>query len=205
MDNNNVNAMSVKDISFDFGPMKVGSWDFDGTLCQHAFPQIGMLNNGIVNILKERKAAGDWIIIWTCRSEENNGIKPLKEWLAKHEIPYDGINENPPWLNFSTSNKIYADYYVDDRSVPPCNFVSPSILASHLEKIESKFEVNLKITPKHKIFLDYLPTVFNEDVWGIINTIKVRGFGHLSASQFYTMESKFNLKWSSEELFELED
>ena len=41
--------------------------DFDGTIVEHEYPEIGPLKEGAVKALKAFKKAGHKIAIWTCR------------------------------------------------------------------------------------------------------------------------------------------
>lgn len=42
--------------------------DFDGTLnLADTYPELGEPNAELIEFLKERRAAGDKIILWTCR------------------------------------------------------------------------------------------------------------------------------------------
>jgi len=68
--------------------------------------------------IKKLKEDGFYIIIWTCR--DNDDILLLKEWFEKHKIPYDKLNEHHPAniaKHKNNTRKIYADLYVDDRDV----------------------------------------------------------------------------------------
>lgn len=94
---------------------KIIAVDFDGCIVTNRFPEVGKINEKLVNDLREEKKKGTIIIIWTCRSGKY--IKPMVNFLNENKIPFDYINENVPWLPFETSRKIYADYYYDDRAV----------------------------------------------------------------------------------------
>ena len=88
------------------------AFDFDGTLVEHGFPDIGEPIIGNIQQLSEYKVKGYRVIIWTCRHGEY--IIKMREWLDDHRVPYDWINENP---EFETgSRKIYADIYIDDKN-----------------------------------------------------------------------------------------
>ena len=88
--------------------------DFDGTLFESdEFPKFGKPKQKVIDYVKKRKAAGDTIILWTCRNGES--LAAAKKALKEQEVPIDHYNENP---DFSTgSPKIYADEYLDDRAV----------------------------------------------------------------------------------------
>ena len=43
--------------------------DFDGTLCELCYPEIGAPNMNLITMLINQRNAGDKIILWTCREE----------------------------------------------------------------------------------------------------------------------------------------
>ncbi len=97
--------------------------DFDGTLCESRYPEIGQPNIPLINGLKEKQAQGDKLILWTCRSGEY--LEKAVEWCRSHGLTFDRVNENLPeilelWGN--DSRKITADVYIDDRAAAPMAF-----------------------------------------------------------------------------------
>lgn len=94
---------------------KILAIDFDGTIVE--------FNNDINSIdfkfkenfievwfwLKENF----YTILWTCRN--GNRLNDALNFLNSSNIKFDSINENASFLDFETSNKIYADIYIDDR------------------------------------------------------------------------------------------
>ena len=44
--------------------------DFDGTLCENKYPQIGQANEKLIKYLRDCQANGDKIVLWTCRVGE---------------------------------------------------------------------------------------------------------------------------------------
>lgn len=90
--------------------------DFDGTIVEHKFPEIGPIMPGARETLHWMRDQGIKIIIWTCR--EGRHLYEMIRWLTIEDIPYDEINNNLPGLGFETSRKIYADWYIDDRALP---------------------------------------------------------------------------------------
>ena len=93
--------------------------DFDGTLCEHIFPDIGLPKNNVIDYIRRQAAEGTKIILHTCReNDENGGRKYLSEaveWCHIRQIPIHAVNENP-WVTFG-GRKMYADIYIDDRAV----------------------------------------------------------------------------------------
>lgn len=108
---------------------KIYAVDFDGTIVENKWPEIGDPNFILIDFLKERKADGDFIILWTCRNGDllSAAIKFCKEY----GLEFDAVNENLPYVNEyfgSDSRKIYADHYIDDKNYPVCDlpYISPS-------------------------------------------------------------------------------
>ena len=64
--------------------------DFDGTLCENKWPEIGEPNKELIAYLKKRQDAGDKLVLWTCRVGEilNNAVV----WSAEHGLIFDSIN-----------------------------------------------------------------------------------------------------------------
>ena len=66
--------------------------DFDGTLCENKWPEIGMPNEELIEYLKKRQANGEKLILWTSRNEEQT--KDAVEWCKEHELVFDAVNDN---------------------------------------------------------------------------------------------------------------
>lgn len=88
--------------------------DFDGTLVEHEFPNIGPLKAGAVEALKAFKKAGHKIIIWTCR--QGGDEQQVRLFLLQNNIPFDTINTPIPGYDLAT-RKLYADVYIDDKGL----------------------------------------------------------------------------------------
>jgi hypothetical protein len=100
--------------------MAVIAIDFDGTLCEDKFPAIGEPRIEVINFVKEVIKAGHKTILWTCRA----GLPLVEavEWCDKQGITFDKINDNleetkEKWGG--NVRKVYADLYIDDKSVHP--------------------------------------------------------------------------------------
>jgi len=94
--------------------------DFDGTLCEHKFPEIGEPKENVIKAIRAFAAAGTKIILHTCRDDFEGGhytgyLTAALMWCQVHAIPIDAVNENP-WETFGRG-KMYADRYIDDRAV----------------------------------------------------------------------------------------
>lgn len=72
---------------------------------------------GLIAYLKERQAAGDKLVLWTCRVGEI--LKNAIDWSADQGLIFDAVNENLPEIvtSFGTdTRKIFANEYIDDRN-----------------------------------------------------------------------------------------
>ena len=88
--------------------------DFDGTLVDHRYPDIGRENPEAFDWLRRWQDAGAILILWTMRS----GVR-LREAVVYCEcrgIKFDGVNEGPDDRQWTTSPKAYANIYVDDAA-----------------------------------------------------------------------------------------
>jgi ribonucleotide monophosphatase NagD (HAD superfamily) len=92
--------------------------DFDGTVVESVFPDIGGEMPGALSVLKELQTAGHKIILWTCRSDKH--LDAAEQWLSKQGFIPDAVNESVKmdWpKSFSYTRKVYADIYIDDRNL----------------------------------------------------------------------------------------
>lgn len=101
----------------------VVAFDFDGTIAV-SYEAVNAWYSGkeklphpvgdVCIAIKVLKRMGYHIILWTCRT--NKDLEIAKEYLLQIGILhcFDKINENIDGMPFPTSNKIAADFYVDD-------------------------------------------------------------------------------------------
>jgi len=88
--------------------------DFDGTCVTSDYPKIGK-DIGAVPILKKLAKSGHKLILNTMRSGKE--LQDAVNWFNKNRIPLYGINENPTQSRWTTSPKVYADFYLDDAAI----------------------------------------------------------------------------------------
>lgn len=97
---------------------KIIAIDFDGTLAENVWPDIGAPIWSVIGELKAEQDAGCKTILWTNRTSEK--LDAAVAWCAKHGIHLDAINENlPEMIEFfgGDTRKIFANEYWDDRAV----------------------------------------------------------------------------------------
>jgi hypothetical protein len=91
--------------------------DFDGTLVEHKFPEIGNMIPFAFDVCKEWQKRGHDLILWTCR--ENKDLDLAVYFCKLRGLNFDSINKNILTLSFDCKPKIYADWYIDDRMFKP--------------------------------------------------------------------------------------
>lgn len=95
---------------------KIIAVDFDGTLCENKWPEIGNPNFKLINYILRRQQNGAKIILWTCR--EGELLNEAVNWCAGYGLIFDSVNANLPEVieKFgSDCRKISATEYIDDR------------------------------------------------------------------------------------------
>lgn len=103
--------------------------DFDGTIVDHAYPEIGALRDNARDVINELYDRGHRIIIWTARMSKY--LTDVSEFLALNDIKYHKINKNLDDSPFKTWPKIAYDIIIDDRNIggiPPWNDILELIL-----------------------------------------------------------------------------
>ncbi len=99
---------------------KIIAVDFDGTLCKDAYPSIGAPIPYSLLYIARKKAAGNILILHTCRSGKL--LDEAVDWCKARGITFDYINENVP-ENIKRyggdTRKIYADLYFESNSLNP--------------------------------------------------------------------------------------
>lgn len=91
--------------------------DFDGTVVENAWPEIGAALPGAVETLKALVAAGHELIIWTCRKKRHE--VEARSWLRENGISYAHFNENSPDMidaMCGDTRKVFGHVYIDDRN-----------------------------------------------------------------------------------------
>ncbi len=92
--------------------------DFDGTIVEDQYPDIGKEKRFAFMTLREFQKQGHRLILWTCRKGKE--LDEAVELCRKNGIEFYAVNKNYPEEIFDdtqTSRKIYADIYIDDRNI----------------------------------------------------------------------------------------
>lgn len=101
--------MSVKDSRM------IIAVDFDGTLVEHRFPQIGQDVPDAFPWCLALQNAGARLILWTVRDAEY--LTAAVEHCLSRGLQFWGINGNPDQGTWSTSPKVFAHRYIDDAAL----------------------------------------------------------------------------------------
>lgn len=97
---------------------KIIAVDFDGTLVENKWPEIGATNTKVLDYCKEEQAKGSRIILWTNRV--GDALDAAVKWCKENDLHLDAVNDNIQesidFFGFNT-RKIYADEFIDDRAL----------------------------------------------------------------------------------------
>lgn len=96
--------------------------DFDGVLCENAFPKIGRPNYGVISLIREFIDNGHEVVLWTVRNGEE--LTAAVDWCGERGLHFCNVNGPAPSNEAeykdkypTQSRKIYADIYIDDHSL----------------------------------------------------------------------------------------
>jgi hypothetical protein len=96
---------------------KIIAVDFDGTLCENKWPEIGEPNMEMIEYLRTQQSLGAKVILWTCR--DGGELADALIWCMEHGLSFDTVNRNLPEIveKFGRDcRKIFADVYIDDKA-----------------------------------------------------------------------------------------
>ncbi len=101
--------------------------DFDGTIVDHCFPELGAAVPGALRWLKRLHYNGAKIILYTMRSDdmkEGRMLSEAVEYLEDCGLELFGINRNPTQDSWTGSPKAFGHVYVDDAAFG-CPLIQP--------------------------------------------------------------------------------
>lgn len=100
--------------------------DFDGTIAEHKYPDIGREVPGAFDWMKRWQAAGARLILLTMRADRmmlpdgSMGDGPVLTEAVKfcrdRGVEFWAVNSNPEQRQWTDSPKVYAHIYVDDAA-----------------------------------------------------------------------------------------
>lgn len=91
--------------------------DFDGTIVEHKYPDIGEIIPGSFEVLRELQERGHRLILWTVR--DGIDLKSAVDFCLDYGIIFYAVNESVPDEEFNKyiSRKVDVDIFIDDRNV----------------------------------------------------------------------------------------
>jgi len=100
----------------DFNGIKIAV-DFDGTIVEHQYPEIGKEKLFAFQTLKELEKRGARIILWTFRTGKE--LEDAVNFCRQNGVEFYAVNKNYPEevQDETVSRKIDADIYIDDKNI----------------------------------------------------------------------------------------
>ncbi|MGB2962497.1 MAG: hypothetical protein WBB69_00740 [Anaerolineales bacterium] len=101
--------------------------DFDGTIVDHRFPDIGPPVPKALEWLKKFQEAGAKLILFTMRSNggrSGDALARALQYLEDNGIALYGVNHNPSQVHWTSSPKAYGQIYIDDAAFG-CPLIHP--------------------------------------------------------------------------------
>lgn len=93
--------------------------DFDGTIVEHKYPQIGGEIPFAITTLKKLQAERHLLILWSVR--EGELLDEAVDFCRKRGLEFYAVNSNMPEeeadMSALRSRKVSADMYIDDRNL----------------------------------------------------------------------------------------
>lgn len=93
--------------------------DFDGTIVEHRYPEIGKEIPFATDTLKMLIKENHQLILWSVR--EGKLLQDAVDWCHERGVDFWAVNKDYPEEDFGKNNhfsrKLKADYFIDDRMV----------------------------------------------------------------------------------------
>ena len=88
--------------------------DFDGTVVDHRYPEVGLSVPFAAETLRDLNRLGYKLILNTMRSGLH--LKEAEAWFERNKIKLYAVGFDPEQKKWTTSNKCYAQLYIDDMA-----------------------------------------------------------------------------------------
>ncbi|MGF7010663.1 hypothetical protein M2146_001187 [Lachnospiraceae bacterium PF1-22] len=115
--------------------------DFDGTLCEERYPEIGKPNTALIKHLIDHQQKGDKLILWTCR--EGKLLDEALAWCNEKGLVFDAVNQNLQdmiEIFGNDSRKLGCDILYDDKSYSGDKFEFPFVAGKPQDQLERVWE-----------------------------------------------------------------
>ena len=125
-------------------PLKIAV-DFDGTIVEHKYPEIGKEILFAFETLRALQKQNHQLILWTYRSGKE--LDEAVEYCRRNGVEFYAINSSYPEEEFDEdydSRKIDCDIFIDDRNIgglPPWGkiyqMINPAVAPTLEEELKS--------------------------------------------------------------------
>lgn len=111
------------------GLSKIICIDFDGTIVESRFPEIGPVMTNAFEVMKELQSNGYKLILFTCRCDGNtienrSHLQEAIKFCSDNGVDFHSVNSNRledvegfGVLTVPERHKPYADIYIDDKNL----------------------------------------------------------------------------------------
>lgn len=116
--------------------------DFDGTIVEHEYPEIGEPLPYAFDVLKQLKKAGAKLILWTCREDQRRRkyLTEAVDFCKKNGVEFDAVNSALVDYDFRDPDqcelrKPHSSIVIDDRNLggfPGWDTVGKTLLQGHI-------------------------------------------------------------------------
>lgn len=92
--------------------------DFDGTIVEHEYPNIGEPIPFAIDVLKKLQEEGHILLLWSVR--EGDLLRAAVDYCEQNGLRFYAANKNFPGEelnNDDTPRKLNADIFIDDRNI----------------------------------------------------------------------------------------
>jgi hypothetical protein len=116
--------------------------DFDGTVVEDRYPEIGRPLPFAIETLKQLHQDGHRLVLWTYR--HGRPLREAVDFMEGHGVPLYAVNMSFPGEEADLkgySRKIHADLFIDDRNVggfPGWGEVYQMISMQQMPKLDAK-------------------------------------------------------------------
>ncbi|HDP76368.1 MAG TPA: hydrolase [Bacteroidales bacterium] len=115
--------------------------DFDGTIVENEYPQLGKPMLFAFETLRELQKRGFVLILWTVRTGKL--LKEAVEFCRQNGVEFYAVNRNHPEeiLDPETPRKLEVDIFIDDRNLggfPGWDKVFSTLCPNELYKVSQK-------------------------------------------------------------------
>lgn|SRR5690554_1877260 len=96
---------------------KIIAVDFDGTIVEDGYPQIGKPKERVFEVLIRLQNDGFRLLLWTYR--HGRALEDAVKFCKEHGVVFYAVNKNFPEEEYDASvpRKLLADVYIDDRDI----------------------------------------------------------------------------------------